>query len=337
MLPTIAWINGRVKLIDQRQLPTQEKYLLCKTVEELSRAIESLAIRGAPAIGVAAAYGVALGAQSVRASSWPSFSRKMDSVFTRLAKTRPTAVNLFWALNRMRDRLAKCEPDWKAAPDALLVEAQLVERQDLDMNRRLTKSGAAIMPQGGQIITYCNTGGLATAGVGTAFGVLKEAHDQGKRIHVYACETRPVLQGLRLTAWELARAKVPFTLISDNMAGFLMSKGRVNCVIVGADRITTRGDVANKIGTYSLAVLAQYHGLPFYVAAPTSTVDASLTRGEQIPIEERSPDELFRYYLPRYRLKGASVFNPAFDVTPHHLISGIITEQGVQRPPYSFG
>ena len=336
MLPTIAWLNNTVKLIDQRLLPTREKYLTCRTVEEVAKAIETMAIRGAPAIGVAAAYGTALGARTIKAASWPAFSKKLEAVTARLAKTRPTAVNLFWALNRMTACMKRCEPEWRTAPEALLAEARQIEREDLEMNRQLSKYGATLIPQNGQVITYCNTGGLATAGVGTALGALKEAHDQGKRLHVFACETRPVLQGMRLTAWELARARIPFTLISDNMAGSLMRQGRVNCVIVGADRITANGDAANKIGTYSLAVLAQYHGIPFYVAASTSTIDHAMPSGHHIVIEERPADELFKFYLPQYRPRRVAVHNPSFDVTPHDLITGIVTEAGVHRPPYNF-
>ncbi len=336
MLPTIAWVKGTVKMIDQRRLPTREVYITCRQYQGVAHAIRTMVIRGAPAIGVAAAYGVALAARQAIRSRHLAF---VERAIARLAQTRPTAVNLFWALDRMRRVLAHNLDRGRnpgSVADALLKEARAIERGDLAMNRCLARLGARLLKSGWNVLTYCNTGGLATAGVGTAFGILEEAHRQGKRIHVFPCETRPVLQGLRLTTWELARAKVPFTLITDNMAGALMAQGRIHAIVVGADRIAANGDVANKIGTYTLATLARAHHVPFYVAAPWSTIDGGVRSGASIPIEERGAEELFKFYLPRVRPPHVSVLNPAFDITPARLVSAIITDRGIHRPPYKF-
>ncbi len=327
------WHDGALCLIDQTALPHDLRTRRCTTWEEVAEAIRTLRVRGAPAIGLAAAYGLALAAQHA-AGSREQRLRQLRAAAERLRATRPTAVNLAWALDRLL-ALAEATSEAGRLPVRLLEEAHAMAAADVAMNRRLAAHGAALFPEGTSVLTYCNTGMLATGGWGTAFGVLRQAHEEGRRIRVIACETRPVLQGARLTAWELVQQGIPATLITDNAAAALMRAGEVNAVIVGADRIAANGDTANKVGTYALAVLAHAHGLPFYVAAPLSTVDLATPEGTVIPIEERSPDEVTTLGGTRIAAAGIAVRNPAFDVTPHRLITAIVTEAGVLRPPYT--
>ena len=333
MLPTIEWRDGKVVMIDQRKLPLHEVYLEFQDVNGVAEAIETMIIRGAPAIGVAAAYGVALGLQSLRTGDDPE--KRLDQVINRLAKTRPTARNLFWALERMKrvfdevKHLAGVEIGRR-----LLLEAQAIEAEDLETNRKIGANGRDLIRDGDSVLTHCNAGGLATAGYGTALGVIRAAFEQGKKFRVFVDETRPFLQGARLTAWELDRLGVPLILITDNMAGWLMKKGEISLAVTGADRIARNGDAANKIGTYSAAVLAHHHGIPFYVAAPLSTFDFCLKTGEEIPIEERPAAEVREAVGCPITLPHIPVRNPAFDVVPSRLLAGIISELGVARPPY---
>jgi len=331
--PTIEWRDDRVVMIDQRKLPLEETYVECRSAEEVASAIETMVIRGAPAIGVAAAYGVALGLLGGDPSG--DAGRQLDLSLTRLSRTRPTARNLFWALERMR---RVYEENKLLSRDALglrlVREAQAVETEDLEINKRMGAFGKSLIADGDSVLTHCNAGGLATAGYGTAIGVIRAAFEEGKRLHVFVDETRPFLQGARLTAWELRQLGIPMTLITDNMAGWLMKKGEIRLVITGADRIARNGDAANKIGTYSVAVLARHHRLPFYVAAPLSTFDFRLRSGEQIPIEERPAEEVRRVGGCSVTLPDVPVRNPAFDVVPARLISAIISERGIARPPY---
>jgi len=334
MHPTIEWKNGKVVLIDQRKLPLQEAYLECGDENEVAKAIESMAIRGAPAIGVAAAYGVALGVLKI--GPLEDLAARFKQILARLARTRPTARNLFWALERMKrvfeeNKIMPCG----ALGLRLVQEARAIEEDDLERNKKIGFFGRDLIQDGDSVLTHCNAGGLATAGYGTAIGVIRAAFEQGKKIAVLVDETRPFLQGARLTAWELDKLGIPFTLITDNMAGWLMKNGEVNLVITGADRIARNGDAANKIGTYAAAVLAKYHGLPFYVAAPLSTFDFSLRTGKEIPIEERPAEEVREAGGCAITLPHVRVRNPAFDVTPAKLISAIISERGIARPPYS--
>ena len=321
---TIEWRENVLVLLDQRTLPEEVRFFSCHTAEDVAQAIETMVVRGAPAIGIAAAYGLVLeahkGKEAVRAAS------------ERLARTRPTAVNLFWALERMKEVTEAAE--LSGLFGILLSEARKIFEEDLASCRAMGAWGAFLLPEEGNVITHCNAGALATAGHGTALGVVRSAIEEGKKIHVYADETRPVLQGARLTLWELEEDNIPVTLITDGMGAFLMARKKIHAVIVGADRITARGDVANKIGTYALALAARHHGVPFYVAAPRSTVDMSLQRGEDIPIEERHPEEVRSFRGGRSCRKSSSVWNPAFDVTPPELVTAIITERGVLRPPY---
>jgi len=338
MLPTIAWRNRSVIMIDQRKLPAQEVYLRCRTYIQVAQAIEKMVIRGAPAIGIAAAYGLALGMLAARDDTGRSLERDFERVYARLERTRPTARNLFWALERMRAAYERHRGHGlRALRKALLAEAQAIEREDVETNRRIGLHGRDVIPDGASVLTHCNAGALATAAYGTALGVVRAAVAQGKRIRVFADETRPFLQGARLTVWELTRDGIPVVLIADNMAGWLMRRGEISLAIVGADRIARNGDTANKIGTYGVAVLAKENGLPFYVAAPMSTVDASLEDGSGIPIEERKADEVREAGGRIITLPDVEVRNPAFDVTPAKYISGIITERGLFRPPYKFG
>jgi methylthioribose-1-phosphate isomerase len=334
MLPAIAWKNGALVMVDQRRLPWKEEYLTLKTVEEVARAIEDMVIRGAPAIGIAAAYGLALGILNLGPGD--NAERAFDKFYRRLWRTRPTARNLFWALERMK-RVYEENRGRKLAElkRVLLAEARAIEKEDLEINRKIGENGASLVPEGATILTHCNAGALATAGYGTALGVIRSAFARRKKIRVLACETRPFLQGARLTVWELTKDKIPVTLITDNMAGWLMRRGEVGLVIVGADRIARNGDTANKIGTYSLAVLARQHRLPFYVAAPLSTFDFSLKSGQDIPIEERRAEEVRRIGGQLITVPEVPVKNPAFDVTPGRLISAIITEKGIIRPPFT--
>jgi methylthioribose-1-phosphate isomerase len=324
-----------VVMLDQRLLPGQEAYLRCHDHREVAAAIRDMAIRGAPAIGVAAALGLALGVR--RASGGPdSLPAAFEAMCADLGATRPTAVNLFWAIERMRRRFAREAPaGLQAVRDGLLQEAQAIHDEDIAACRRLGDLGAEMVPAGARLLTHCNAGALATAGYGTALGVIRSAARSGKVRRVYAGETRPYLQGARLTTWELAQDGIPVTLIADNMAGHLMARGEIDAVVVGADRIAANGDVANKIGTYTLAVLARENGLPFYVAAPVSTVDLATPGGEAIPIEERPPEEVTHHGGRRLAPEGVSVRNPAFDITPHRYVTAIITERGIAKAPYT--
>ncbi|MEK7222326.1 MAG: S-methyl-5-thioribose-1-phosphate isomerase [Nitrospirota bacterium] len=334
MVPTVEWKDGAVRILDQSRLPDQVEFVDCRDYETVGIAIKELWVRGAPAIGITAAMGVALGAQAVKATEFDAFRKAVWAIADHLAATRPTAVNLFWAIDRMKRRLdaLKAEPI-PVIKQKLIAESQAVLEEDIAMNKAMGKHGSAVIGDGQTILTHCNAGALATGGYGTALGVVRAAWEQGKKIRVVADETRPVLQGARLTAWELMQDGIPVTLITDNVAGALMQQGRIHVCVVGADRITANGDVANKIGTYSVAVLAHAHGIPFYVAAPSSTIDLSMPSGEQIPIEQRDPREVthVRGKAP-IAPDGVEVFNPAFDVTPARLITGIITEKGIFKP-----
>lgn len=334
MVPTVEWKSGAVRLLDQSRLPEHVEFLDCRDCDMVAQAIKDLKVRGAPAIGVTAAMGVALGAQTVQAATYEEFAETVLALCNKLAATRPTAVNLFWALERMKQKLkdlrTKPIPEIKAA---LIDESQAILDEDVALCRAIGRHGAALISDGQTVLTHCNAGALATAGYGTALGVVRSAWEQGKRVRVIADETRPVLQGARLTAWELMQDNIPVTLITDNMAGALMREGKIHLCVVGADRIAANGDVANKIGTYSVAVLAKAHRIPFYVAAPYSTVDLSTASGDRIPIEQRNPQEVTAIHgsCPIAPV-GVDVLNPAFDITPADLITGIITERGLFRP-----
>ena len=332
-MKVIEWVSGKIRLLDQTRLPWEEVYLELEDYRQMASAIKDMRVRGAPAIGVAAAYGMALGAQGIEAASKEEFMIKLGAVSQALSVTRPTAVNLFWALERMK-RAAEAVEDVAQIKAALIKEAQKLEVENEEADRKLSKYGAELINDGFTILTHCNTGALATAGYGTALGVIKAAKEQGKNIRVLVTETRPLLQGARLTTWELASEGIPFTLIADTMTGYFLSRGGIDCVIVGADRIAANGDVANKIGTYNIAVLAMENGVPFYVAAPSSSIDLSLPSGDGIPIEERSPEEVTRIEGIPIAPVGVQVANPAFDVTPHLYVTAIITERGVVREPY---
>jgi methylthioribose-1-phosphate isomerase len=335
MLPTIAWRGRSVIMIDQRKLPGQETYVRCSTYIQVAQAIEKMVIRGAPAIGIAAAYGLALGAMALTAGTGRSLDRDFEKVYQRLERTRPTARNLFWALERMKAVYERArQHGLRAIRSALLEEAKAIEREDSETNHAIGRHGQALLRDGWTILTHCNAGGLATAEYGTALGVIRAAVAEGKRVRVFADETRPFLQGARLTVWELDKDGVPVVLITDSMAGWFLRRGDVDAIVVGADRIARNGDTANKIGTYSLAVLAKENGVPFYVAAPMSTVDPTIADGGGIPIEERSPDEVREVAGRLVTLPYAEVRNPAFDVTPAAYITAIITERGVCRPPF---
>ena len=336
MFKTIEWGEGGILLLDQRRLPEEEIYLTLTTPEEVASAIRDMAIRGAPAIGVAAAFGIALGFQpGVRGAGNDDPDARFEALAALLGATRPTAVNLFWAIGRMRRRF---EAHRREGPGALAAalqsEARSVHAEDIAANRSMGRHGADLLPGEGAVLTHCNAGALATAGYGTALGVIRAAVEAGKRIAVFADETRPWLQGARLTAWELQKDGIPVTVLCDGMAGHLFQKKAIGACIVGADRIARNGDVANKIGTYQVAVLARAHEVPFYVAAPTSTVDLSLATGASIPIEERAADEVAAFAGRRVVPKGVPVLHPAFDVTPHGLVTAIVTERGVARAPY---
>jgi methylthioribose-1-phosphate isomerase len=328
---TLRWHGRRLELIDQRGLPARFDYVSCISAAEVADAIRLMVVRGAPAIGCAAAFGVALEAQRQQHCAPGEFGAAMEVAFRNLAASRPTAVNLFWALDLMRAALDPSDP--KSAVDRLAATALGIFRADLDTNRAMGRAGAELIAEGARILTHCNTGALATAGHGTALGVVRSARDAGKNISVIASETRPYLQGARLTAWELMQERIPVTLITDSMAGHMMQLGKVDLVLVGADRIAENGDVVNKIGTYTLAVLAERHHIPFYVAAPLSTIDLSIAEGSSVPIEERSPSEVTGYAGARWAPEGIAVANPAFDATPAELVSGLITEKGVTLRP----
>jgi methylthioribose-1-phosphate isomerase len=331
---TLRWRGDSLELIDQRKLPARLEYARCTSAAEVAEAIRSMTVRGAPAIGCAAAFGIALEAVGRQRLPRGEFDAAMEAAFQTLAASRPTAVNLFWALERMRKVLAGTTCESARSIAAKLCDAAIaLHHADIEANRAIGRAGAEFVPDGACVLTYCNTGALATAGHGTALGVVRSARDQGKRVSVIACETRPYLQGARLTAWELIQERIPVTLITDNMGGHMMQLGRVQLVIVGADRIAANGDVANKIGTYTLAVLAARHRIPFYVAAPLSTIDLLTPEGSAIPIEERDPSEVTGYGSLRWAPEGVAVANPAFDVTPVELVTGLFTERGVATPP----
>jgi methylthioribose-1-phosphate isomerase len=337
MIKTLEWTKDGVRMLDQRLLPSEEKYLMLRSYDEVAEAIRKMVVRGAPAIGVSAAMGIALGANQSVGTSVADLEDDLNYICDVMAHTRPTAINLFWAIERMRTAFerAKSLRDVEAVKEALVSEALAIFEEDIAANRSIGKHGAHLIPDGATVLTHCNAGALATAGdYGTALGVIRGARDAGKRVAVIADETRPFLQGLRLTAWELAKDDIPVTVITDNMAGHVMKSGKVDAVVVGADRIAANGDTANKIGTYMVAVLAKEHSIPFYVAAPLTTLDLSLSSGEQIPIEERDPIEVTHIRDQQIAPDGINVHNPAFDVTPNHLITAIVTDKGVARPPY---
>lgn len=333
MLPTIKWDKDKVLMIDQRRLPGEEVYVECTDYNQVAEAIEKMIIRGAPAIGIAAAFGVALGI--VKIEKGENLGKEFDRIFYRIERTRPTARNLFWALERMRNTLD--ENRHLALPqlkERIIQEALAVEKEDIETNQQIGFWGKDLIEDGQSVLTHCNAGELATAGYGTALGVIRAASSEGKKIKVFVGETRPFLQGARLTCWELERENIPVILITDNMAGFLMQKGEISLVITGGDRIARNGDTANKIGTYSLAVLAKEHAIPFYVAVPLSTIDFNLVDGSKIPIEERDPREVREIGGKCLTLPHVNVYNPAFDITPAAFISAIITERGIARPPF---
>ncbi|HLK34225.1 MAG TPA: S-methyl-5-thioribose-1-phosphate isomerase [Terriglobales bacterium] len=335
MIKTLEWTDEGVRFIDQRKLPTEETYVTCATYEEVADAIRNMVVRGAPAIGVAAAMGIALGARDADAGHVSELRRAFEQICEVMGETRPTAVNLFWAIRRMQQKFEACaELPVNQIRQALITEAQRMYVEDIAANEAMGRHGATLMPASGGVLTHCNAGALATCGYGTALGVIRAAVEAGKKLQVYADETRPFLQGSRLTAWELMKDGIPTTVISDNMAGAMMKQGKIGAVVVGADRIAANGDVANKIGTYTVAVLAKEHGIPFYVAAPFSTVDLETPDGSKIPIEQRSTREVTHIAGKAIAPEGVKVENPAFDVTPAKYVAAIITERGVARAPY---
>jgi len=332
---TIEWDNGMVKMIDQRKLPQELMIVEFTDYRQVAQAIKEMYIRGAPAIGAAAAFGLALCARASQARTSAELLAHLDEAADTLRNTRPTAVNLTWALERMLERARQAEHEGvEQIIDALVAEAQRIADEDVEVNKRMAAHGAELIEDGYNILTHCNTGALATVDYGTALGAIRTAHEQGKRVHVWVDETRPRLQGARLTAWELMQYGIPMTLIADNAAGHLMRTGQVDIVLVGADRVAANGDVANKIGTYKLAVLARENGIPFYSVCPTSTIDLSLPSGEHITIEERDPAEVTHVGGVHIAPEGVPVYNPAFDVTPHRYITGIVTEKGIIYPPF---
>ena len=335
MIQTLEWTESGVRFIDQTKLPMEETYVTCRTCDQVADVIRNMVVRGAPAIGVAAAMGIALGVKNSKAKTVGELKPEFDRCCEAIGKTRPTAVNLFWAIRRMREKFEALRvrplPEIK---QAIIEEAQRMHAEDIAANQAMGRFGAMLMPASGGVLTHCNAGALATCGYGTALGVIRAAVEQGKKIHVYADETRPFLQGSRLTAWELMKDGIPTTVISDNMAGAMMKQGKIAAIVVGADRIAANGDVANKIGTYTVAILAKEHGIPFYVAAPISTVDLACPEGSQIPIEQRSAKEVTHIAGKQMVPDGVGVENPAFDVTPAKYVAAIITEKGVARAPY---
>jgi len=335
MFETIVWKDNQVVMIDQRKLPLQEKYVVCKDYRSVIRAIKGLVIRGAPAIGVAAAMGVALGALKIRTTGMDHFKTRFDAICREMVAARPTAANLSWAVERMKQVADETgQRGVKGIRSRLIEEARKILDEDIAINRTIGRYGQGLLKDGTRVLTHCNAGALATGGYGTALGVVRAAAQAGKRIEVFADETRPFLQGARLTAWELKKSNIPVTVITDNSAGYFMQQGKVDAVIVGADRIAANGDVVNKIGTYMVAVLARTHKIPFYVAAPLSTIDASIKSGQEIPIEQRDQKEVTHFQGKRTTPQSVSAQNPAFDVTPHQYVSAIITEKGVITPPF---
>lgn len=339
MIIPVKWSDEGVLMLDQRLLPTEEIWLTLKTYTEVADGIRDMVVRGAPAIGVSAAYGIALGAKQFVGTNMVDFEDELDYVSEVLGKTRPTAVNLFWAIDEMKKTFAGAKAEGQTISEikeVLLDKAKTIHEEDIEAQRLIASFGGELIEDNTTVLTHCNAGALATGGVwGTALGVIRGAVNQGKNIHVFADETRPYLQGARLTAWELKEDNIPVTLITDNMSGYMMKKGRVQAVVVGSDRIAANGDVANKIGTYMVAVLAKEHGIPFYVAAPLSTVDLNCPTGEEIPIEERDTREVSHIKGIQLAPEGIEIGNPAFDVTPNHLVTAIITEKGVARAPYT--
>jgi methylthioribose-1-phosphate isomerase len=335
MIQTLEWTDKGVRFLDQTKLPTEESYVTATTYQQVADAIRTMVVRGAPAIGVAAGMGIALGVKNSKAETVGDLKKDFDQICSAIGETRPTAVNLFWAIRRMQEKFETLRvrpmPQIK---QALIEEAQRMHAEDIAANRAMGHHGATLMPASGGVLTHCNAGALATAGYGTALGVIRAAVEQGKKIHVYADETRPFLQGSRLTAWELMKDGIPTTVISDNMAGAMMSYGKIGAIVVGADRIAANGDVANKIGTYTVAVLAKEHGIPFYVAAPISTVDLATSDGSGIPIENRNVKEVSHIAGKQMVPDGVEIENPAFDVTPAKYVTAIITERGIARAPY---
>ncbi len=336
MIKTLEWTADGVRFIDQTKLPTEEVYVTCSDYEEVADAIRTMIVRGAPAIGVAAAMGIALGTRDAEGDHVSELRRNFNQICDTMGETRPTAVNLFWAIDRMKARFEQLSEQPVAhIKQALIAEAQRMYVEDIAANEAMGKHGAVLLPSSGGVLTHCNAGALATCGYGTALGVIRAAIESGKTIHVFADETRPFLQGSRLTAWELMKDNIPTTVISDNMAGAMMRQGKIGAVIVGADRIAANGDVANKIGTYTVAVLAKEHGIPMYVAAPWSTVDMETPDGSKIPIEQRSSREVTHIAGKQMTPDGVKIENPAFDVTPNQYVTAIITERGVAKAPYS--
>ena len=336
MIQTLEWTDNGVRFLDQTKLPTEEVYVTCKTHEQVADVIRNMVVRGAPAIGVATAMGIALAVKNSKAENVGDLKKEFDQACEIISKTRPTAVNLFWAIRRMQQKLerARIQP-LNQIKQTLIEEARRMHAEDIAANQAMGRHGATLMPASGGVLTHCNAGALATAGYGTALGVIRAAVEQGKKIHVYADETRPFLQGSRLTAWEMMKDGIPTTVISDNMAGAMMKQGKIGAIVVGADRIAANGDVANKIGTYTVAVLAKEHGIPFYVAAPFSTVDLETSDGSKIPIEQRNSREVSHIAGKQIVPDGVEIENPAFDVTPAKYVTAIITERGIAKAPYS--
>jgi len=334
MIKTIWWKEGKVCILDQRKLPHKEELIECRNYQKVVLCIERMSIRGAPAIGIASAMGLALGARSIKARTRDEFFKRLDAIANRFLHTRPTGANLFWAIERLL-RLARKNRNKSLKEIKYILEKESIKilKEDIKLNKQIGKNGVKLINKPVNILTHCNTGSLATGGYGTALGVIRAAHNKGRIKKVFVDETRPALQGARLTTWELVRDKIPSVLVTDNMAGYLMQKGLVDCVIVGADCIAANGDVVNKIGTYTLAVLAKYHKVPFYVAAPSSTVDMRTRRGKDVVIEERNPREVLEIQGRRIAPRNMAVLNPAFDLTPNGLVSAIVTERGIIRNP----
>ena len=335
MIQTLEWTDSGVRFIDQTKLPREETYVTCSTCEQVADVIRNMVVRGAPAIGVAAAMGIALGVKNSSAETGGELKQEFDRCCDVIGKTRPTAVNLFWAIRRMKEKFESLRiRSVEQIRQALIEEARRMHAEDIAANQAMGRFGATLMPASGGVLTHCNAGALATCGYGTALGVIRAAVEQGKKIHVFADETRPFLQGSRLTAWELMKDNIPTTVISDSMAGAMMKQGKIGAIVVGADRIAANGDVANKIGTYTVAVLAKEHAIPFYVAAPFSTIDLETPDGSKIPIEQRNSKEVTHIAGMQMVPEGVQVENPAFDVTPANYVTAIVTERGIARAPY---